>query len=798
MIEDKELCDLFKAESEEYIQDLEQGLLLLEKNPNDRDNLEKLFRDAHSMKGAARILALSDIETFSHQLEDHLRRAYREDLSLNAGDINKLYTTLDIIKALVDEAITGRDSGVNIEQAKRMLVAQSDHDEGSIPDASTVLFGQENTGQNGIDRPESFAGDQSPKEDSDKVPVATYDLYRPPETPGSKQTESESGGKTASGVEGKSEVYRIGTIRVPPKQLDTLMTHSGELSVTRTRINRRLGEMQNLLDEFENYCDIRLQLAQRYRDYKTGSDHDDERKLLELQEREVRTFEQFGHTLELIDRAFIEDQSRLDAVATRIEEGVASIRMLPLSNLFSHFPRMVRDIAQQEDKEIRLVIEGAETKVDKRMLEELKSPLTHIIRNAIHHGIEQPEAREAMGKRREGSITLRGYQVAARVVIEVTDDGNGLDAEEIKRKAIKEKLLPIDEIESLSEGQLQSLIFYSGFTTQEIITDISGRGVGMDAVRDSVEKIKGQVELDSTKGEGCRFQINLPLTLATTQVLLAELCGRIYGIPMEYVQTMVSLDASDIFTLEGHQTLLFQDDPVSVAPLAELLQLSSEQCDQQQKVREGDHFCIILKSNEGRLGVLVESVLDEQEVVIKPTGALLKRVPNVSGATILATGEVCMILNPYDLVRTVMKQKRITAATSDAEETEEGKTVLLVEDSMITRIQEKRILEGAGYTVVPAVDGVEGFEKLRAQHIDAVVADVNMPNMNGFELTEKIRSGEQYRDLPVILVTTLSRDEDRQRGLEAGANAFIAKGTFEQSALLDTLVRLIGEAQISG
>ena len=345
----------------------------------------------------------------------------------------------------------------------------------------------------------------------------------------------------------------------------------------------------------------------------------------------------------------------------------------------------------------------------------------------------------------------------------------------------------------MTTSQIQSLIFASGFSTRTEVTELSGRGVGLDVVRANVERLKGTIQVESTPDMGCEFRLQLSTSLATTHVLIVEVNQATYAIPVEFVEKMLLVSPSEIFTLEGTQTITFEGEPVSVTWLAQLLELPVNVPSLTKEATDSRSTkipAIILKFGTERLAILVDALLEQQDVVMKPQSKLLQRIRNVSGATILGNGEVCMVLNPQDLLKSVRKGSR-ASISSEVEQTETKPKLLLVEDSIIIRTQMKRLLEGAGYDLTIAVDGLEGFNKLRADHFDAVVTDVQMPNMDGFALTEKIRQSQEYSELPVILVTTLASDEDKRRGIQAGANAYLTKGDFDQKILIETLKNLV-------
>ena len=540
-------------------------------------------------------------------------------------------------------------------------------------------------------------------------------------------------------------------------------------------------------------------------------------KLMQLQDYCQGTEERLERLGTLVNRLrnrVYEDTARLELIAEALASGIRTLRLLPLSTIFNLFPRTVRDLAKREGKEVALVIEGGETTADKRILEEMKDPLMHMIRNAIDHGIETVGERKKIGKPPVATLRIKGYNMASNIIIEVADDGRGLNLDRIKETALKRNVCTLEELAEMTDNQVQCLIFSPGFTTKKFVTEVSGRGVGLDVVRTNVEALKGSIQVESLPGIGCTFRLQISTSLATANVLIVVVEDIAYALPVEFVETAKLVSQSDIFSIEGKETILSNGQPLSVAHLTDLLEFNNrqwlpknresiQQTGSEIKRKNQAKFlgsssskmpCIVVKVGEERLGLFVDALIDQQDVVIKPQSQLLKRVRNVSGATILGTGEVCMVLNPQDLIKSVRKQvlsRTVSGSRSPIETASQKQVILLVEDSIATRTQEKRILEGAGYDVVTAVDGLDAFHKLKTRDFDAVISDVQMPNLDGLALTVKIREQKEYSELPIILVTSLASDEDRKRGADAGANAYITKGTFNQDVLVETLKRLV-------
>ncbi|MGA1623446.1 MAG: hybrid sensor histidine kinase/response regulator, partial [Synechocystis sp.] len=571
----------------------------------------------------------------------------------------------------------------------------------------------------------------------------------------------------------------LDTIRVPMRYLDALMTHTGELTVTKTRMAHATQSIRELTALWEDWT-RRRQKGNALR-------------LENVQER-------LSNLIVSLSQNLAENNTRLDLIAREFDEKIRTLRLVPLSTIFLPFPRLVRELAKEQDKEIEFVMEGGDIPVDKQILEEMRDPLLHLLRNAVDHGMETADEREKAGKPRGGKITLTATQSGSHILIEVKDDGRGLDLEKIKQVAIKRKLYRAEELAAMGPNQIRSLIFTPGFSTRAFITESSGRGVGLDVVRTNVDKLKGNIQIDSQVGEGTNFRIQLRSTIATLNVMLFEVAGLLHALPIEAIEKTLLIRPVEIYSLEGRATLTVGGDPVSLVKLADYLELPESAADKQKKRQrqvEKVTSAILINIGGDRLAFEVDKLREVLDVVLKPQSKLLKRVRNVIGATILGTGDVCMILNPHDLIKAA--QKRLQTSTDLAtllpeEEalSQDKPRILLVEDSIAVRTQEKRVLEKAGYEVDIAVDGLEGYNKLRtSSNYDAIISDVEMPNLDGLGFTLKVRQHPEYRELPIILVTSLASEEDKRRGAQAGANAYIVKDQFNQEMLIETLDRLV-------
>ncbi len=743
MIDDPELRSIFKIEFEENIQTLNNELLKLESDVFNTDALTKLMRTAHSMKGGARMIGLPDVVTLAHFFEDMLGAVKKEGVELKRHDFDRMYKAIDIIKSLVNEAVTG--------EAPNFVAA-------SVIDQIINGSGEPKTN----DEPDSVIRQSEIAADSQPVTQELQGDIIP--------------------------AFSIDTIRVASSKLDTLMDLSGELTVSKIQLALRLGKIN----------DLSLLLEDSTRELNSI-----ETALLPQRSENPGLFSEVGLIINRLKNRFdsasveignlsdgiSEDNSRLNFVAYEFEEVIKNLRMLKLSNIFNLYPRMVRDISNELGKEVNFIIEGGDITADKKILEEMRDPLMHMIRNSIDHGIELPDEREQQGKQRAGTIKLSANHFAGHITITLEDDGKGLNEKSIIETALRKKLIDEEASKNLTHQQIHKLIFSPGFSTSKIITDVSGRGVGMEVVQANIDKLKGKINIESETKKSTRFIIELPLTLATLRVMTASVGNHIFAIPVDFIVSVIIVDVAEIFSMEARDTIVFRDEPITIVNFKTVLEL--EDISDSTRKNVTTFQCIILSSMGEKAGFIVDSLIDEQEVLVKPLGFMLKRVKNVSGSTILVSGDVCMILNPNDLLKTVKSLSASEILETSTPESLRKKRILLVEDSITTRTQEKRILESAGYDVVVAVDGLDGYQKLLINEIDAVVSDVEMPNLDGLSLTEKIRAEKKYLSLPVVLVTSLSSEEQKKRGLESGANAYLTKSGFDQKILIETLDRLL-------
>jgi len=599
-----------------------------------------------------------------------------------------------------------------------------------------------------------------------------------------------------------SDSTTIKTLRVDTNKLDQLVNQVGELIISKIKAKDHLAEIERINHSIEDWYREWNKAKQfikhlnrksiRPSDLPAGtSDYSQNKNIYSFFDESSSRFVNLINQINVLYKTIQEDDARLGLIVNGLEEKIKSVRVLPLATIFHMFPRMVRDIARENNKNMELIISGSETSVDKKIIEEIKSPLMHIIRNSIDHGIETPEVRLKNGKNPVGKIFLSAYHLENSVLIEVIDDGKGIDIEAIKRKALQKGFLSDTELQSMSDDQVMNIIFWPGFSTGEVVTDISGRGIGLDIVHTKITQLNGKVNIKSTFGEGCKVSIQLPVTMATIKSFLVRVNNQTFAIPTVAIKMALLIKQDDIFFKEGRETIIVDNKTIPICRLSKILEMPDEKL-----YKKDDKFVvIIIQAEDVQVGFIIDKLLGDQEILHKNLAPPLLRVRNIAGVTTIGSGELCLIINVNDLVKsaylTFGMSKKQLVIDKQSNVAIVKKNILVVDDSVTTRILERNILRTAGYNVTVAINGLDALTKLLSEKFDLVLSDIEMPDINGFELTERLRTDNRFKDIPIILVTSLASEIDKKKGLSLGANAYITKGGFNQEELLNTIKRLI-------
>ncbi|MBT9313606.1 hybrid sensor histidine kinase/response regulator [Leptothoe kymatousa] len=795
-IEDEELRTLYRDTSKEHLDELEAGFLHLEKQPTDLKKIKQLLRNTHSLKGDSRMLGVDDVETISHQIEDILSSVEKGERRFTSALCDCLCQGIDGLRQITRAAVTGEAAHVSTFHILAQLMG-GEEAATSPPinaDEEFPIDFSEDSLAPFIDGPDSpnpetlvppIYGEKSPAP-IDFDAIEELDLAELDAELGQSLADTvppPAATTVADHQQPPTEV--IDTVRVATAKLDTLVTQAGELVITKGRFSQRLNDIHQILLLWESWS--RQTMVQSLAGAAGSELNANASK--RLQQTTKDRLGQLGDLLQQLYTKTADDYSQLELISDTLESDILHLRRLPLSNVFSLFPRMVRDLAKEQNKAIELVIEGEHIQVDKRILEEIKDPLLHLMRNAIDHGIESPSERAARGKSPIATIYLKAHQQGNKIAIDVMDDGRGLNPQKIKQTAVSQGLHTEKELNAMGHDQVKNLIFAPGFSTRQLVTELSGRGVGLDVVRVGIERLKGTIQVQSSPGQGCTFSLRLSTSLATTPALIVSVAGHSYAIPLDYIERMVQINPLEIFTHRGVPTITVEATALSVARLADLLNLPADQ--PATTATKPSSYCVVMQVESQRFGLLVDELSDQQDIVLKPHSRLIEQIPYIAGSTILNTGKVAVVLEPKGFAPSLQSTAGNVLAIN-SQETAPPPRVLLVEDSITIRTQIRRILEKVGYHVTTAVDGLDGLEQLQAGAVfDAVISDVEMPNLDGLSLTRRIRQDLSNTEIPIILITTLAGEDDKRRGVEAGANAYITKGNFEQRLLTDTLRNLI-------
>lgn len=764
----QEILEDFLVEAFELIEQIDHDLVELEANPEDLELLNRIFRVAHTVKGSSSFLNFDVLTKLTHHMEDVLNKARHGELKITPDIMDVVLESVDMMKALlrsIRERGNDTDAGVSITDICHRLTAinegrdpnadedrqtqpqeetQSKPQEDSQPEPQSAMDQEPEVDVNSLSEAEveaeierllkvRKAEDQArrdkQKQNSEQSAVQTHESTpAPAPTPAAKPApKKESKESNAPAHSSASAVEQ--TIRVEVKRLDNLMNLIGELVLGKNRLLK-------IYDDVE----------ERY----------EGEKFLEELNQVV---------------------SALSLVTTDIQLAVMKTRMLPIAKVFNKFPRMVRDLSRELGKQIDLEISGEETELDKSIVEEIGDPLVHIIRNSCDHGVESPKERLAAGKPEKGIIQLKAYNEGNHIVVEIVDDGKGIDALAVKMKALERGLITEREVDSMSDKEAYSLIFKPGFSMAKQVTNVSGRGVGMDVVKTNIEKLNGIIDIDSEVGKGTIIKLKIPLTLAIIQSLLVGSQEEFYAIPLASVKETVRVPVDNIYTIEGKNVLRLRDEVLSLVRLSDLFGVK-------QVFESGDQtYVVVINVADSKLGIIVDSLIGQEEIVIKSLGNYLQNIRGIAGGTIRGDGKVTLIVD-VGMIMDMAKEIKVDIRASMESNSQMAKKekpsdykVLIVDDSKMDRTMMQKSLEPIGVTVIEATNGIEALNIIKSgEHsLDAMLIDIEMPRMDGYTLAGEIRKYSKYRNLPLIAVTSRTSKSDRLRGVEAGMTEYITK-----------------------
>jgi len=767
MDELQELLEDFLIEAFEMIEEMDQDLVELENNPDDLELLNKIFRVAHTVKGSGSFLNFDKLTHLTHHMEAVLDKARKGEIKITPDIMDVILSSVDAMKAILEYI---RDNGddsapdVDVEPIVKKLDAitkeesKSPVTEEKSENEKVGSFNLEEITPDNLD--ELDLSELSPEELDKVLDKLVDDMNTAPEEDEEIEDEKMEDeeikeevepqkenipAKTENELSKKEEIKEISkaeqkksiqksivsakeqTIRVDVKRLDQLMNLIGELVLAKNRLIKIYNDVE-----------------ERY----------EGEKFLEELNQVV---------------------SSISIVTTDLQIAVMKTRMLPIGKVFNKFPRLVRDLSRDLHKKIKLIISGEDTELDKSIIEEIGDPLVHMIRNAVDHGIETPEERIKSGKPEEGTVWLKAYNEGNMIVIEIKDDGHGMDPEKIKQKAIEKGIITPGEAENMSEKEAFMLIFKPGFSTAAKVTNVSGRGVGMDVVKTNIEKLNGIIEVDSVKGKGSTFKLKIPLTLAIIQALLVASQEDLFAIPLSNVIETVRIVEEDIYAIEGKSVLKLRNEVLPLVNMADVFDI--------EKVLEPEKYLyvVILGLGATKIGLIVDRFIGQEEIVIKSLGEFLKGISGIAGATIRGDGKVTLIVDVGTLMKLAKETHNKKLISDSLKEVKKKKekpsdyTVMIVDDSAMDRKIMRGALDELGVKVIEAKDGLEALNMLKQNDVDAMLVDIEMPRMDGYTLAQEIRKYNKYRKLPLIAVTSRTTKSDRVRGVEVGMNEYITK-----------------------
>jgi len=761
----QEILEDFLVEAFELIEQMDQDLVELENNPEDLELLNSIFRVAHTVKGSSSFLNFDILTELTHHMEDVLNKARRDELKITHEVMDVILESVDMMKGLLEgiqssgvdtecgieisdicaklDAISKGESVADLALEETEPVTEELSIEEEAPTESEVDLDQDYSEMSDDDveaeiqrlLAEKFEEKEAKKAakaaaGTEVTPeVAVIEPTREPEPTPAPVVLKPTAKKEAPKVEAKKQPSAPEqTIRVEVKRLDHLMNLIGELVLSKNRLLK-------IYDDVE----------ERY----------EGEKFLEELNQVV---------------------SAVSLVTTDLQIAVMKTRMLPVSKVFNRFPRLVRDLSRDLNKNIDLVMSGEETELDKSIVEEIGDPLVHMIRNSCDHGVEDPATRRAAGKDEKGTVNLKAYNEGNQIVIEIKDDGAGMDPDFLKMKALEKNVITEREMDNMSDKESYGLIFRPGFSTAAKVTGVSGRGVGMDVVKTNIEKLNGIIDIDSELGHGSTFKLKIPLTLAIMQALLVSTQEEYFAIPLSSVLETVRVSMDEIYTIEGKNVLKLRNEVLSLVRLSDMFGVD-------EVFDNGEHaYVVVIGLAESKLGIVVDGLVGQEEIVIKSMGDYLKGIEGIAGATIRGDGGVTLITDVAAMMQ-LAKEIKVDVNSTSAQSEAAQKTkpsdynVMIVDDSKTDRTIMRKSLEPLGLTLTEATNGVEALNILKAGEIsfDAVLVDIEMPQMDGYTLASEIRKYSKYRNLPLLAVTSRTSKSDRLRGVEVGMTEYITK-----------------------
>jgi len=756
---DFSMLELFQMEEQQQSELLTDGLINLEQDPASPKLLESLMRASHSLKGAARMVGVDPVVDIAHIMEDCFVAAQNDKLILASDHIDILLKSVDVISQIASSS-------------------------NNLPDWISANQSQLDDIQNNLKSILSSESSGNTDQDVKSHPVNVVDDHGKIEN----QIEAEKEDKTDKN-EIISAAIQQSNLRIDSVQIDRLMRLAGEASEGSRWIRKFSESMLQLKRRQVEIVTAIDRVSEKVRE--ESSDIKLHEMLHDVQEKASNCRLMLGEKLNSLD---VFERKNV-TVSKRLSQAVITSRMQPFGDGVGGFPRLVRDVARKLGKDVKLEIEGKGTLVDREILSKIEAPLNHLLRNAIDHGIESISIREALGKPKSGTIRLSAYHMSGMLFITIVDDGQGIDIEGLREKIYKKGLINDAMPKMLTDEELLEFLFLPSFSTRDTVTEISGRGVGLDVVHDAVKEMGGVIRTFSTYGEGTTFQLQLPLTLSVIPSLLVKIEGEPYAFPLARINSIHSVESSDVKEVDGHQFIDIDGQKIGLISTAQVLNLDA--VDSNNEIIS----VVIINDRSSHYGLVVDECFGEQDLVVQMLPNKLGKIKDISTAAILENGVPVLIIDIDDVLRSL--EKLISAGKVsdidkgyDSNYSSDVKKILVVDDSITVREVERNMLEAVGYEVDVAVDGIDGWHMIHQHNFDLIITDIDMPRMNGIELIHKIKSKSNYNKIPIIVVSYKDRIEDRESVFSAGADRYLTKGSFQDNSLREAVEDLIGESTV--
>ncbi len=778
----------FYEEAYQSLSSMDKDLIDLENEPSSTEIVNTLFRSMHTVKGGSRLLKIGRMEALAHSLENLLDKLRNKTLPVSPDVIDILLDGKKILVEILEEVASKTPISTKINPILKKI--------------NSVLQGKK------LDKTPQLKS-ETPKLDSEKT-------EKNEETNSNKDETQNTTKPTVVKIKNK----QTDSIRVSTEKLDEVINTASELSVTRilfqdeiNYIHRLIRDIKKVLQRVEesDYSNILnrvassneqliFELEEYFSSNRIKFDKDKleimvKRFYNELKSEASRSELTISEEMTLLLIAATEHKNstlknveNLELLTTRLQSGVMNFRMIPLNSLFERFPTLVRDVARQIGKKVKLEIFGGDTELDRAIINQLSDPMLHILRNSVDHGIETPEDRLASGKQDTGKIVLRSFYQGSNAIIEIKDDGRGINRDAVLKKALEKGLVSQQEVSTLSDKQIYEFIFAPGFSTAASVTELSGRGVGMDVVMASIKELQGFVDIDSEKGKGTTISLKIPLTLAIVRVLLFEVSGRFLALPMANISEILRISKNEIQSISNRLIYELNGEIIHLVYLSKVLDIASS------AILADEVPLLILAEGTRKIGLVVDALHGRQEIVIKNLGNLLKKVPFIMGCAILSDRKLVLVLNPRDVMDACFEENNKIHSAEISKANKNIHNILVVDDSMVHRQNVRMILTRAGYSVDESENGFEALKMVRLKKYTILCVDVVMPLMDGIELTRRLRNLPLYRSIPILLITSKQSREDRERGIKSGANEYFEK-PIDSDVLLSAINRYITERE---